>query len=204
VERVCHAAAEIGLPAKVLSDNGLCFTGGFNAANGAGTFTRNLAALGIVKANSRPYHPQTCGKLERAHQTLKKWLAKQPRARTLAELQRQLDAFRDYYNHHRPHRALGGATPAERFHASPTARPADTPLDLPSQPCLTIATRHVTKPGRLNTNSVSIWLGSRWSGRDLTVVSYSTRVVILDGTTLVRVLTLEPGRTHYPLVLPKS
>jgi transposase InsO family protein len=200
----CHAAAEIGLPAKVLSDNGLCFTGGFNAANGAGTFTRNLAALGIVKANSRPYHPQTCGKLERAHQTLKKWLAKQPRARTLAELQRQLDAFRDYYNHHRPHRALGGATPAERFHASPTARPADTPLDLPSQPCLTIATRHVTKPGRLNTNGVSIWLGSRWSGRDLTVVSYSTRVVILDGTTLVRVLTLEPGRTHYPLVLPKS
>ena len=70
---ICHAADEIGLPAKVLSDNGLCFTGG---GTGPGTFITNLAALGIVKANSRPYHPQTCGKLERAHQTLKKWLAK--------------------------------------------------------------------------------------------------------------------------------
>jgi transposase InsO family protein len=200
----CHAAAEIGPPAKVLSDNGLCFTGGPNAANGAGTFTLNLAALGIVKANSRPYHPQTCGKLERAHQTLKKWLAKQPRARTLTELQRQLDAFRDYYNHHRPHRALGGATPAERFNASPPAQPADTPIDLPKTPTLTIATRQVTKLGRLNTNCVSVWLGIGWAHHDLTVVTYGARIIILNGTTLVRVLTLEPGRTHYPLLLPKS
>src|SRR5262245_13417693 len=118
----CHAADEIGLPAKVLSDNGMCFTGGPNA-DGAGTFTTNLAALGIVKANSRPYHPQTCGKLERAHQTLKKWLRTQPPARSLPELQRQLNQFRSYYNHERPHRALHGATPAERFHASQAARP---------------------------------------------------------------------------------
>ena len=61
----CHAAQEIGPPAKVLSDNGLCFSGGSNA-DGGGTFARNLAGLGIAKANSRPYHPQTCGKLERA------------------------------------------------------------------------------------------------------------------------------------------
>jgi transposase InsO family protein len=200
----CHAAAEIGLPAKVLSDNGLCFTGGPNAHGGAGTFTTNLAALGIVKANSRPYHPQTCGKLERAHQTLKKWLRKRPRARTLAELQTQLDAFRAYYNYERPHRALNGATPAERFHATPAARPADTPITLPTPPRLAIATRHVSAAGVLNTSSVSIGLGVTWTDRDLTVVTYGPRVVILDGTTLVRVLTLEPGRKHYPQVLPKS
>ena len=198
----CHAADEIGLPAKVLSDNGMCFTGGPNAG-GAGTFTTNLAALGIVKANSRPYHPQTCGKLERAHQTLKKWLRKQPLARSRPELQRQLDAFRAYYNHERPHRALHGATPAERFHARPAARPADTPIDLPTPPSLSIATRTVTAVGRLNTHSVSVWLGVAWAGHALTVVGYGPRVVILDGVTLVRVVTLEPGRTNYPLVLPK-
>lgn len=194
----CHAAAEMGLPAKVLSDNGLCFTGGPNA-EGAGTFTTNLAALGIIKANSRPHHPQTCGKLERAHQTLKKWLVKQPRAASLAELQHQLDQFRTYYNHHRPHRALHGATPAERFLATAPARPADTPIDLPRPPTLSIATRHVSKAGRLNTNSVSVWLGVKWANHDLTVVSYGSRVLILNGTAAVRVLTIEPGRTHYPL-----
>lgn len=199
----CHAAAEIGLPAKVLSDNGMCFVGGPNA-HGAGTFTTNLAALGIVKANSRPHHPQTCGKLERAHQTLKKWLAKQPSPANLDELQQQLDQFRDYYNHHRPHRALHGATPAERFHATPAARPADTPIHLPKPPSLHIATRPVSKVGVLYIDSVSIHLGVAWANRDLTVVSYGTRIVILDGATPVRVLTLEPGRKHYPQLLPKS
>ena len=157
-----------------------------------------------MKANSRPYHPQTCGKLERAHQTLKKWLAKQPPARTLAELQRQLDAFRAYYNYQRPHRALGGDTPAERFYATPAAGPADTPIDLPTLPRLTIATRQVSKQGRLNANNVAIGLGTAWAGSELTVITYGRRVLILNSTTLVRVVTLEPGRSNYPLLLPKS
>jgi transposase InsO family protein len=199
----CHAAAEIGPPAKVLSDNGMCFTGG-PLADGAGTFTTNLAALGIVKANSRPYHPQTCGKLERAHQTLKKWLRRQPLARSMAELQRQLDQFRAYYNHHRPHRALRGATPVERFHATHAARPADTPIDLPTPPSLSIANRSVSTRGALYINSITVGLGVAWATRDLTVVAYGTRLVILDGVKLVRVVNLEPGRTHYPQLLPKS
>jgi transposase InsO family protein len=197
----CHAAQEIGPPAKLLSDNGLCFTGGSNA-EGAGTLTRNLAALGITKANSRPYHPQTCGKLERAHQTLKKWLRKQPPARTLPELQRQLDEFRDYYNHHRPHRALKGATPAERFHATPAARPADTSIDLPRSPVLSIATRRVTARGVLHVRLVGIGLGVAWADRDLTVVSYGNRVVLLNGTTLVRALTIDPTRRYHPQYPP--
>jgi transposase InsO family protein len=41
------------------------------------------AALGIRFHHSSPYHPQTCGKVERFHQTLKRWLAKQEAARTL-------------------------------------------------------------------------------------------------------------------------
>ena len=49
-----------------------------------------LYSLGIKFKHSRPYHPQTCGKVERFHQTLKKFLDKKPRANTVAELQRQV------------------------------------------------------------------------------------------------------------------
>ncbi|MFC7757514.1 IS481 family transposase [Catellatospora bangladeshensis] len=197
----CHAATECGPPAKVLSDNGLCFTGGLHAP---GAFERNLAALGITKANSRPYHPQTCGKLERAHQTLKKWLRPRPAARSLPDLQRQLDDFRAYYNHHRPRRALHGATPAERFHATTPARPAGTPIDLPQPPTLTITDRTTTSQGVINASKAVINVGTTRAGHTLTVITYGERVAILDGTTLVRVLTLEPGRRYYPLLSPMS
>jgi hypothetical protein len=50
-----------------------------------------LERLGIAAKNSRPYHPQTCGKVERLHQTLKRYLANQPEVRTLAGSQEQLD-----------------------------------------------------------------------------------------------------------------
>src|SRR5918994_7721400 len=50
-----------------------------------------LNRRGIRFTHSRPYHPQTCGKVERFHQTEKRWLATQPQATTIARLQRQLD-----------------------------------------------------------------------------------------------------------------
>ena len=65
-----------------------------------------LGELGIRYLTSRPYHPQTCGKIERfPTQTLKKRLPALPRAHTIAELQYQLDDFLAYYNRIRPHRA---------------------------------------------------------------------------------------------------
>ena len=116
-----------GVPAAVLTDNGLVFTTRF-AGGRRGQATRNgfeteLARLGVQQKNSSPNHPQTCGKVERFHQTLKKWLAQQPRAPTLAELQRQLDTFRSQYNEQRPHRALGRRTPAAVYTARPKATP---------------------------------------------------------------------------------
>jgi transposase InsO family protein len=198
----CHAAAECGLPAKVLSDNGLCFNGG--NADHPGMFECNLAALGIRKANSRPYHPQTCGKLERAHQTLKKWLRRHPTAHGLTDLQHQLDQFRTYYNQHRPHRALNGATPTERFRATPPAQPADTPIDLDRPTTMIIADRHVNASGCINAGRATINLGTRWAGHTLTVITYGLRVAILDKTDLVRALTIDPTRRYQPLLLPKS
>ena len=89
-------------------------------AAAAGSPSRlELAALGIGFSHSRPYHPQTCGKVERFHQTLKKWLARQDPAATTGELQAQLDTFRQLLQHHRPHRALGRRTPAQAWNARP-------------------------------------------------------------------------------------
>lgn len=72
-----RAAATWGNPASVLSDNGAVYTGRYRS-NGRVSLEITLNQRGIVFAHSRPYHPQTCGKVERFHQTEKKWLARQP------------------------------------------------------------------------------------------------------------------------------
>jgi transposase InsO family protein len=123
-----QAAATFGDPASLLSDNGAVFTGRYRR-HGRVTLEVTLNARGIVFTHSRPYHPQTCGKVERFHQTLKRWLATQPPARSIPELQAQLDRFRAYYNTVRPHRALGRRTPHEAYQARPKALPAGTKLD---------------------------------------------------------------------------
>ena len=74
--------------------------------------------------NGAPGHPQTQGKIERFQQTLKRWLGRQPAARTVAELQIQLDAFRHEYNELRLHRAIGRVTQGEAYRATPKAHPA--------------------------------------------------------------------------------
>src|SRR5680860_241794 len=125
----CQASQRWGLPAGVLSDNGLCFSGklrGFEVL-----FEARLRDAGIKPITGRPYHPQTTGKVERFQQTLKKWLSHQDLVRGLAkdleELQGRLDEFSDYYNQHRPHQGIGRQTPLSRWLASPSAAPADEP-----------------------------------------------------------------------------
>jgi transposase InsO family protein len=112
---------EYGQPASTLTDNGVVYTARF--VGGRNGFEYLLDTLRIQQKNGHPGHPQTQGKIERLHQTLKKWLAKQPPATTLADLQAQLDRFRTLYNQHRPHRALAGRTPATAYQATPKAAP---------------------------------------------------------------------------------
>ena len=121
-----NAATTYGFPASVLSDNGAIFTASFRGDRGA--LATELAPLGIVFKHSRPYHPQTCGKVERFHQTLKKHLAATPTPRSLAHLQTRLDTFRTYYNEVRPHRARQRKTPDTAFGARVRARPTGTPV----------------------------------------------------------------------------
>jgi transposase InsO family protein len=85
-EAFTTAVEDWGLPARVMNDNGSCFTGRLSL-NGEADFERMLRSLGVVQICSRPAHPQTCGKLERSHQTTKAWLRIQPAARTMGDLQ---------------------------------------------------------------------------------------------------------------------
>jgi transposase InsO family protein len=84
------AIATYGRPERMLTDNGAVFTGQYRFTTWV-ALERELVGHGIGLTHSRPYHPQTCGKVERFHQTLKKWLRKQRPARSLRGLQTQLD-----------------------------------------------------------------------------------------------------------------
>jgi len=116
------AAESYGYPAKFLSDNAAVFSG--TPRKGRVVLESELDRLGIESRHSSPYHPQTCGKVERFHQTLKRYLQCQAPAESLAHLQLQLDAFRLYYNQQRPHRSVDGRTPFQAFHARLKARPS--------------------------------------------------------------------------------
>ncbi len=125
VDTFTTAAEHHGLPASTLTDNGRIFTARFATGTpGLGQFEQLIHDLGIRQKNGHPGHPQTQGKIERFHQTLKRWLGARDAAETLTALQTQLDTFTHVYNHDRPHRAIGRRTPATVHAATPPATPS--------------------------------------------------------------------------------
>lgn len=106
VVRLFFATTDLyGLPESVLSDNGAIYTTAYRGSHSG--MEIELATLGIRFKHGKPYHPQTQGKVERYHLTLKKWLRKQPGTSSIEELQTQIDGFVRYYNEKRPHQARG-------------------------------------------------------------------------------------------------
>ena len=115
-----------GLPASTLTDNGSVYTSRFT--HGHNDFERLLASLGITQKDGHPNHPQTQGKIERFHQTLKRWLIARPHPATIADLQTLLDTFATIDNTQREHRAHPGhTTPEQAYHARPKAHPRGQP-----------------------------------------------------------------------------
>ena len=112
---------QYGPPQSTLTDNGFVYTSKYRG--GRNKFEYTLKELGIQQKNGSPNHPQTQGKIERFHQTLKYWLAQQPRAVDINDLQNQLDKFRTIYNQHRPHSSLNRKTPHHAYNATIKATP---------------------------------------------------------------------------------
>ena len=193
---VFHDAAQrCGYPAALLSDNAAVFSGA--SRQGKVLLESELERLGIRPSHARPYHPQTCGKVERLHQTEKRWLAKQPPAATLAELSAQLDRFRVHYNLQRPHRAVGRRTPQEVFDAKVKAGPGSGAPPVHYRVRYDTVDWHGKVTLRYDSRLHHIGLGMRHRGKSIVlfVADRQVRIVDADGE-LLRELVLDPTRDY--------
>jgi transposase InsO family protein len=145
-----HTAAErFGAPGIVLSDNGAAYTARLRNNNAGPTrFARTVAQMGARLIHSSPYHPQTCGKVERHHHTFKRWLATTQPAQptTLTDLQTAANTYQHYYNTRRPHSAIDRKTPWQAWETAPSH---GGPQHLPVQTDATIHTPTVSNKGEV-------------------------------------------------------
>lgn len=187
-ETMCAGGKNIGLPERVLSDNGkgLCKLEG------------PLAQVGISMSHSRPFHPQTCGKVERFHQTQAKWLAARPPAQSISQLQPLLDEFRSYYNHQRPHRSIGRRTPATAWNEMAKTGPANQPLD-PTIKTLISHTKVAANGAVAFGRSYRISIGAEHAGHQATTIVTGLNATIFINGQLIRRLTLDPTRRVQPI-----
>ena len=113
--------AAFGAPREILTDQGRQYT----AWRGSTEFEETLRREGIAHVKSRPQHPQTLGKVERFWKTLWDEFLSRTVFADFDDLQRRLSLFVDAYNFQRPHQALSGLVPADRFfRAAPQVRAA--------------------------------------------------------------------------------
>lgn len=115
--RLSAAFRRYGLPWRIATDNGPPW--GDGGRNDFTLLTVWLIETGIAVSHSRPCHPQTLGKDERFHRSLKAEALQGPPFANLAEAQDAFDQWRHVYNAQRPHDALGGGVPLDRYQASP-------------------------------------------------------------------------------------
>ncbi|MBB2772848.1 UNVERIFIED_ORG: transposase InsO family protein [Mycolicibacterium obuense] len=210
---VDKAIAAHGVPQRLLSDNGIALNP--SRRGHVGQLVAHLAALGVEAITGKPYKPTTQGKNERFHQTLFRYLDKQPIAESLAELQCHVDAFDGIYNTERPHQGLPGrVTPRTAWEATAKApaprpkpdppsfdhavvrphRPAPTPADLP----------HGTSVKTLNTAGAFVLAGvtykvdGRRSLEQVLVVIDGDKITAadLDGEVLIEHTRPAPGITY--------
>lgn len=181
LDALVDAAATLGWPRRILSDNAKAFRH---------TVADALAALGVAASHTRPSRPQSNGKVERFHQTLKKRLTVLDRADTIAGLQHQLDAFKAIYNCERPHRGIGRRRPADVWATAPKSGPADRPLTAP-----TVIYRGTVNNGTFHAgNTKIISVGAAHNGTTaLAVITGHACHVFINGR-LVRQFDIDPSR----------
>lgn len=208
------AVAVHGVPQRLLSDNGRALNP--SRLGVLGQFVVHLMTLGVEPITGKPYKPTTQGKSERFHQTLFRYLDKQPLAESLEQLQAQVDAFDHIYNAERPHQGLPGrVTPATAWEATAKTQPPrpksvellrdravraterDTRVstDLPAD---TVA-KKLTSAGVFTLNKVFYNVGSEHSFRQVLIVTDGDQpgdhvtVTDLDGEILIEHTRPGPG-----------
>ncbi len=173
--------------------------------------------MGVEAITGKPYKPTTQGKNERFHQTLFRYLDKQPLAETLEELQAQVDAFGRIYNTERPHQGLPGrVTPLTAWEATPKAeaprpkpvrplfeRPARRPrpaprvplgLDLPAD----TRVRKLSTAGTFRLDTVTYMVDTHRAFQQVLVVTDGDKIIVTDahGEILAEHTQPAPGITY--------
>jgi hypothetical protein len=188
---VSTGAARYGFPAEFLTDNATAFNASRRGITTA--LEANLRAVGVKPFPSSVRRPQTCGKNERSHGTVRQWLAARPAPNTLAELQDLLDVYRAGYNQRR-HQGLDGLTPQQAFDLAEKAGPADQAL--PAVPVVTNPT--VSPRGAIGVDGSEIGLGRGHRGKTVTAFRTGDDVAVFDRDRLIRTLTIDRHRRYQP------
>lgn len=200
------AATENGRPASTLTDNGMVFTVRFSGGKGGrNRFEELLRRWDVVQKNSRGAHPQTCGKVERFQQTLKRWLRTQPdQPETLEALQALLDRFRHEYNHARPHKALPHrAVPAALYTSLPKAAPVAHGRDRDAHD--RVRTDRIDASGKVTlrhgSRLYSIGVGRTHARTRVLLLVHDLDITVIDRATgeILRQLTLDTSRRYQPI-----
>lgn len=189
-----------GPPMSTLTDNGLVFTTRLARFKGArGGFEKLLAAHGITQKNGRPGHPQTQGKIERFHQTLKRFLAARPLPDTIEDLQTLLTQFQTWYNTARPHRSIGRRTPEQAYTALPKATPTG-----PARSEWRSRTDKVDNNGKVTVRYAGklrhLGIGAAHAGTPVLLLIHDRDVTTSDANTgeIIAEHTIDPARDYQP------
>jgi hypothetical protein len=173
------------------------FAGGTRAG---ARFERKLAEVGVELINAAPAHPQTLGKLERFHRTLKEWLEDEGPAVDLEHLQLLLDRFRCHYNEERPHQGIANLTPVERYLPGPTAAARLRELELAEHETPLYApywiTRKVWDNGVVGYQRLAINVGRRYRGATVRLREVGELVHVYLGEELIHVAALDRNRRY--------
>jgi transposase InsO family protein len=200
--RLLRIFARCGLPEAILCDNGAPWGASAGEYTTLGVW---LLRLGIRVLHGRPHHPQTQGKDERFHRTLRADLLARGDWCDLDQTQRRFDAYRRLYNHDRPHEALGLDVPASRYQPSVRPLPARLPLAT-YEPG--VAVRPVKSKGEITFHSRFYYVGRAFTG-----LPVALRPTASDGEYRVCYAAFTLGRIdlhalndrpkgHYFLLLP--
>jgi transposase InsO family protein len=207
------AVAAHGVPQRLLSDNGLALNP--SRRGFVGQLVEHVSSLGTEAITGKPYKPTTQGKNERFHQTLFRYLDKQPLASSLAELQAQVDAFDHIYNTERPHQGLPGrVTPQTAWNAT---QKAEAPRPQPEQPLFVqAATRRLRLPpppedlptgttvrklsslGTFMLARVTYMVGGQHGFQQVLVITDGDKITVadLEGEILIQHTQPAPGVTY--------
>lgn len=165
------AFRRFGLPKRMNMDNGNPWGNPTGARYTK--LTVWLIRLGVGISHSRPLHPQTNGKDERFHRTLKAELLGSRWFSTIAEVQKAFDRWREIYNHERPHEALGLDVPSSRYRASARCYPEVLPaVDYDSSDLV----RSVRPNGQVSFEGASYFVGQAFAGEKVALRRIDERV----------------------------